>query len=133
MIDLSADGYNNSGSAVLQARNAVIAAGITINGLPIVNDDAPDLDLYFRDCVIGGPGAVLFAASQPEDFATALRRKMIWEISGRAQERVFLATATDCEVGERRAREDYLRQLDDLTHGRSERWRPRQEDWPEPD
>src|SRR3546814_12287309 len=43
----------------------------------------PDLDLYFRDCVIGGPGAFLEVAVDFPDFARAVRRKLILEIAGR--------------------------------------------------
>ena len=135
VIDLSADGYNSSGGAVTGARDRVTGAGITINGLAIPTPEAPDLDGYFRDCVIGGPGAMVFVATTTDSFARALRRKLVYEISGAAPERLYRAAlgGSDCRIGERRARENYLRQLDDLTQGRSERWRPRDEDWPDPE
>ncbi|MEE2760308.1 MAG: DUF1194 domain-containing protein, partial [Pseudomonadota bacterium] len=69
VIDISGDGPNNVGSLVTEARAATIAKGITINGLPIINDrlqpsgrpQIKDLDRYYAACVIGGPGAFLVA------------------------------------------------------------------------
>jgi hypothetical protein len=133
VIDLSADGYNNSGGSVTEARDQVVRAGVTINGLPVLTAEAPDLDLYFRDCVVGGPGAIVHAVSRPADFSAALRRKLVSEIAGASPERIFRAAMTDCRIGERNARREYLRQLDSLTNGNSERWRPNEENWPEPE
>lgn len=88
IIDISGDGANNYGIIVSEARDMAVAAGVTINGLPIVSDPTnslypttPDLDLYFRDCVIGGPGAFYVVANGYEDFARAIRRKLILEIA----------------------------------------------------
>lgn len=136
VIDLSSDGYNNSGAPVLEARARTLAQGITINGLPILTAEAPDLDTYFRACVVGGPGAILYPVHRPEDFATTLRRKMVTEISGLAPARLInanLPAPVDCLHGEKKMREDYLRQLDDITNGRSQRWQPREQDWPTPE
>ena len=90
-IDLSGDGPNNVGRLVTEARDAAVAVGITVNGLPIVNDrpnrfgrPMPDLDLYYRKCVIGGPGAFLVMADNFDSFAVAVRRKLILEIAGLA-------------------------------------------------
>ncbi len=62
VIDVSGDGFNNAGRPVTDARDAAIARGITINGLPVIHKPKnfswppmPYLDLYFRTCVIGGP------------------------------------------------------------------------------
>lgn len=90
VIDISGDGPNNNGPYVLEARDRAVAQGITINGLPIVNDRPsrwglppfPDLDLYFEDCVIGGRGAFIVVAEGFGDFAAAIRRKLILEIAG---------------------------------------------------
>ena len=64
MIDVSGDGVNNMGPSVTLMRDEVLANGITINGLPIMmkrpygyTSDA-NLDIYYQDCVIGGPGIV---------------------------------------------------------------------------
>ena len=64
IIDISGDGPNNTGGLVEPERDLAVANRITINGLPIINDrfnfarvPMPNLDLYYRNCVIGGPGA----------------------------------------------------------------------------
>jgi hypothetical protein len=83
VIDISGDGVNNAGRPVLQARDEVLAKGITINALPIMDDTTPDdLDRYFRACVIGGPAAFVLPAEGFTDFARAMRRKLVLEISG---------------------------------------------------
>jgi hypothetical protein len=90
-IDVSGDGPNNDGVPVTAARDAAVAAGVTVNGLPIVKDgggvqsryNIPNLDLYYENCVIGGPGAFIVAAEGFDDFARAVRKKLIWEIAGR--------------------------------------------------
>lgn len=92
VIDVSGDGPNNRGRLVSRARDKAVATGVTINGLPILDDgggpfsrfNIPDLDLYYRDCVIGGPGAFLVVAVNYKDFARAIRRKLILEIAGPA-------------------------------------------------
>ena len=93
VIDISGDGPNNWGRSVTEARDEAVAAGITINGLPIVNDrpsfgspQAANLDLYYTDCVIGGPSTFIIVAQGFEDFARAVRRKLILEIAGRTPE-----------------------------------------------
>jgi hypothetical protein len=91
VIDVSGDGPNNWGDLVTSARDRAVAEGVTINGLPILDDgggmfssfNIPDLDLYYRDCVIGGPGAFIVIAADFADFARAVRRKLILEIAGR--------------------------------------------------
>ena len=90
VIDISGDGYNNRGRPVQQARDQAVAAGITINGLPIVNDrpnpwgGSPprDLDLYFEERVIGGPGAFIVVAKDYTAFASAILSKLLLEIAG---------------------------------------------------
>lgn len=90
VIDISGDGPNNWGRSVIEARDQAVAAGITINGLPIVNSrpsfgnlpQTANLDLYYTDCVIGGPSAFIIVAQGFEDFARAVRRKLILEIAG---------------------------------------------------
>jgi Protein of unknown function (DUF1194) len=114
VIDISGDGPNNNGILVIAARDLALSKGITINGLPIVNErmerfgpPMPNLDLYFRDCVIGGPGAFYVVAESFASFGLAVRRKLVLEIAGlapppprlfqRAQDRV----APPCDEGER--------------------------------
>ena len=90
VIDISGDGPNNWGRPVNHARDAAVAAGITINGLPVVNDrlirrgasPTPGLDRYYRNCVIGGAGAFMVVARDFHDFAGAVLRKLILEIAG---------------------------------------------------
>ena len=90
-IDLSADGPNNEGDAPDRARDRAAARGITINGLPIINDrpqasgekQISDYQYYFRDCIIGGPNAFLVVANSFEDFSKAIRRKLLHEIADR--------------------------------------------------
>lgn len=92
IVDISGDGANNYGRLVTEARDEAVAQGIIINGLPIVTDNPtsgtypsiPDLDLFFRDCVIGGPGSFHVVAHGFEDFARAVKKKLILEIANRA-------------------------------------------------
>ena len=90
ILDVSGDGSNNYGRLVTDARDDAVAAGITVNGLPIVTDQTnaryptiPNIDLFYRDCVIGGPGAFHVVANGFEDFDRAVRKKLILEIAGR--------------------------------------------------
>jgi len=89
VIDISGDGVNNSGGPVELARARVLAEGIVINGLPIVNDRPTfgrmppvPLDEYYRDQVIGGPGAFMVVAEDFNSFGNAVKRKLIREIAG---------------------------------------------------
>ncbi|MBP2297459.1 DUF1194 domain-containing protein [Azospirillum picis] len=90
VIDVSGDGENNRGRPVEQARDAAVARGITINGLPILNDRpnpwggaaANDLADYYRDHVIGGPGAFLVPARDFAAFADAILSKLLLEVAG---------------------------------------------------
>lgn len=88
VIDVSGDGVNNSGGPVELARDRLVAEGVTINGLPIVNDRPTfgrmppiPLDEYYRDSVIGGPGAFVIVAEDFQSFGNAVKRKLIREIA----------------------------------------------------
>lgn len=81
IIDLSGDGAANWGALPDNSRDAAVAAGITINGLAIVNEQ-PDLGQYYREHVIGGLDAFVVTASDYDDFARAIRVKLIEEIQG---------------------------------------------------
>lgn len=81
VIDVSGDGRSNNGPPPDGARDRAAVAGIVINGLPILHME-PDIDGYYRDHVIGGPGAFVMPARDFEDFATAVRRKLVLEIAG---------------------------------------------------
>src|SRR5262245_18817307 len=81
VIDVSGDGANNRGRPATLARDDAVSAGVTINGLPILPLE-PGLDLYYRDNVIGGPGAFMVPAESYETFAEAVLKKLIVEIAG---------------------------------------------------
>jgi len=89
VIDISGDGPNNNGPPIDWSRDEALARGITINGLPIVNNrpnpwggEAPrDLDTYYRDRVIGGPGAFIVVAQDFGAFAEAILNKLLLEIA----------------------------------------------------
>lgn len=91
VIDVSGDGDNNSGPPAEEARDRAIAEGISVNGLAIVNDRPPfaysgpvPLEEYYRECVVGGPGAFVVEAKDFADFPQAIRRKLVREITGLA-------------------------------------------------
>ncbi len=119
VIDISGDGPNNDGRPVLYARERTLAAGVVINGLPIMVDGGaspwsiPDLDVYYERCVIGGPGAFSIPVYDWEDFPLAVRRKLVLEL---AQATVLpqigaspSAEPYDCIIGEKKRREWELR------------------------
>ena len=112
MIDVSGDGANNVGRPVLEARQGSLEQGITINGLPILVPGAgtiSNLDDYYADCVIGGPGAFSLPARGMEEFALAIRRKLILEVSGTFEIRAQPAAArapVDCLIGEKMRRQN---------------------------
>jgi hypothetical protein len=80
VIDISGDGSNNLGRPVEQARDEAVRLGIRINGLPILLLER-DLDDYFKQSVIGGPGAFSIPIRNYDAFAEAILRKLITEIS----------------------------------------------------
>ena len=90
VIDISGDGSNNIGRSVVRARDEAVAKDVTINGLPILAVE-PFLDQYFRDFVIGGPGAFMEVAKDFESFAGAILKKMIVEIAMNERPRPALA------------------------------------------
>ena len=89
VIDVSSDGRNNAGGPLADARQRALVNGITINGLAIrirrknlIMMPLPELDRYFRECVIGGMGAFSISVTRYDDFVKAVRRKLIREIAG---------------------------------------------------
>ena len=70
----------------------MVEEGITINGLPIMLKrsysfgpfNIPNLDVYYEDCVIGGPGAFMITIDDISRFEIAIRRKLVLEIAGPA-------------------------------------------------
>jgi hypothetical protein len=113
VIDVSGDGANNNGDPVTIARDEVLAHGITINGLPImlkapsvISMDIDDLDVYYEDCVIGGPGAFVVPIKERSKFKEATRTKLLLEIAGRVPEPRVIPTSSaepriSCLSGER--------------------------------
>ena len=106
-IDVSGDGPNNSGPPVGAARDSVLEQGIVINGLPILIRPSPifpAMDRYYAECVIGGPGSFVLPVHKTEEFATAIRRKLILEIAARPQRRIVPIAGSepvDCLIGEK--------------------------------
>jgi len=113
VIDVSGDGTNNAGQLIVPTRDDVLASGITINGLPIMLKrpyvgtlDIDELDVYYEDCVIGGPGAFVVPIREREKFIEATRTKLVPEIAGRQPEgRVIPASSqaprVSCTIGEK--------------------------------
>ena len=113
VIDVSGDGANNQGAPVVPTREEVVAKGITINGLPIMlkrpapgSIDIENLDVYYEDCVIGGPGAFMIPIKEREKFREATRAKLVLEVAGRTPEPRVVPVAADaprisCTIGER--------------------------------
>jgi hypothetical protein len=81
VIDVSGDGRTNQGTSPGPVRAYAMSLGMTVNGLAIVNEE-PQLLQYYRDRVIGGPGAFVLHANDYEDFGRAIRMKLIREIEG---------------------------------------------------
>ncbi len=92
VIDVSGDGGNNRGRSVTSARDEAVADGVSINGLPILSLE-PDLDRYYYDYVIGGPGAFMVPAKDYDAFAEAILKKLISEIAGVAPGRTNVSLA----------------------------------------
>ena len=123
VIDVSGDGPNNDGRPVLEARATALAQGITINGLPVMLRpmgfspwSIPELDAYYKDCVIGGPGSFVLPVRDPVDFNDAIRQKLLLEIAlgptGVVPAAVSPSQAglgpSDCLIGERLRRQMWL-------------------------
>lgn len=113
VIDVSGDGPNNRGGPVAPARDAVVAKGIVINGLPIMLKapgyspySIPNLDAYYQQCVIGGPGSFIVPVQGPDQLVAAVRRKLVLEIAAATPtaipaQMLFEETRTvDCMIGE---------------------------------
>ena len=115
VIDISGDGPNNNGEPVVGPRDAALAKGITINGLPIMvkeptysTMDIDNLDWYYEDCVIGGPGSFVVSIRDREKFKEAIRTKLLLEVAGKTPERIPVAEKgpdkeprVSCLIGEK--------------------------------
>jgi hypothetical protein len=113
VIDISGDGPNNNGAPVTPARDEAVSKGIVINGLPIMvkepsysTMDIDNLDWYYEDCVIGGPGSFVVPIKDRERFKEAIRTKLLLEVAGRMPERPMVPVAekearVSCLIGEK--------------------------------
>ena len=113
VIDISGDGPNNNGAPVVGAREEALAKGITINGLPIMvkepsysTMDIENLDWYYEDCVIGGPGSFVVPIKDRDKFKEAIRTKLLLEVAGRTPERRIVPVVekvprVSCLIGEK--------------------------------
>jgi hypothetical protein len=111
IIDISGDGPNNSGVPVAPVRDEITDRGIVVNGLPIMIKNSQlttvtgfDLDVYYEDCVITGPGAFVVPVLAMEDIADAIRQKMAMEIAQAAPRAIPVAaraSRVDCGIGEK--------------------------------
>lgn len=93
VIDVSGDGANNRGRPAHVARDEAVAAGVVINGLPILELD-PTLDEHYFKNVIGGPNAFMVPAHSFAEFADAILKKLIIEIADMPAGRVRLERHT---------------------------------------
>ncbi len=115
VIDISGDGTNNQGPLVEPTRDAITARGITINGLPLLLKEASgslldieQLDIYYEDCVIGGPGAFVIPIRARHEFADAIKTKLVLEVAGvkpppeiTVRHAAATAPRISCTIGER--------------------------------
>lgn len=113
VIDISGDGPNNDGRPVVEARDEAVAEGLIVNGLPLMTEDSTsrwgidDLDVYYWECVVGGPGAFVIPVLDWEDFPMAVRRKLVLELVGppevlwQAQRSGQTEDGYDCLIGEK--------------------------------
>src|ERR1043165_9029499 len=113
VIDISGDGANNNGGPVVVARDAALEKGVIINGLPIMvkepsysTMDIDNLDFYYEDCVIGGPGSFVISIKDREKFKEAIRTKPLMEVAGRMPEKMPVAEKekeprVSCLIGEK--------------------------------
>jgi hypothetical protein len=113
VIDISGDGPNNNGAPVLGARDLALSKGIVINGLPIMvkepsysTMDIDNLDWYYEDCVIGGPGSFVVSIKDRDKFKEAIRTKLLLEVADRRPEGSTVPVAekeprVSCLIGEK--------------------------------
>jgi Protein of unknown function (DUF1194) len=113
VIDISGDGPNNNGAPVTGARDEALSKGIVINGLPIMvkepsysTMDIDNLDYYYEDCVIGGPGSFVVTIKDREKFKEAIRTKLLLEVAGKKPDRPIVPVAdkeprVSCMIGEK--------------------------------
>ncbi|MEO0546774.1 MAG: DUF1194 domain-containing protein [Pseudomonadota bacterium] len=115
VIDISGDGPNNQGFPVLQARQKALDEGFVINGLPLMTREGlgarfaiDNLDDYYRDCVIGGPGSFVIPVLEWTQFPEAVRQKLVLELAGTTPDESTVPVLktksrppADCMIGEK--------------------------------
>jgi len=125
VIDVSGDGPNNIGRPVDAARDDLVAKGFVINGLPLMTRegagqrfDLEDLDVYYTDCVIGGPLSFAIPVRSWDEFPSAVRKKLVLELAGTIPAEVSVTPTSmsgdtpggyDCLTGEKIWRQFYMR------------------------
>jgi TonB family protein len=114
VLDISSDGPNNDGGLVRSARDAALAKKITINGVTIMfpaqsrpQEDIEQLDDYFADCVVGGPGSFVLSVTNSADLKKAIRTALVSEVAGKVPEQAQTPSAArekrvSCQKGEER-------------------------------
>jgi Protein of unknown function (DUF1194) len=112
VIDISGDGPNNNGEPIVPARDEALSKGIVINGLPIMvkepsysTMDIDNLDWYYEDCVIGGPGSFVVPIKDREKFKEAIRTKLLQEVADKTPAPRVVPVAekeprVSCTIGE---------------------------------
>jgi hypothetical protein len=113
VLDISGDGPNNNGAPIIPARDEALSKGIVINGLPIMvkepsysTMDIDNLDWYYEDCVIGGPGSFVVPIKDREKFKEAIRTKLLQEVADRTPAPRVVPVAekeprVSCTIGEK--------------------------------
>src|SRR5689334_16852702 len=115
VIDISGDGPNNNGPPVVPTRDAALERGIVINGWPIMvkepsysTMDIDNLDYYYEDCVVGGPGSFVISIKDRDKFKEAIRTKLLMEVAGKQPEHWVVPAAAqgreprvNCLIGEK--------------------------------
>jgi hypothetical protein len=113
VIDISGDGPNNNGPPITPVRDEALGKAIVINGLPIMvkepsqtSTDIENLDWYYEDCVIGGPGSFVVVIQDRDKFKEAIRTKLLLEVAGRSPEQWVVPVVQSqprisCEIGEK--------------------------------
>jgi hypothetical protein len=112
VINISGDGPNNSGQPVPTARDAVLAAGVVVDGMAIMLQEPPlphteidHLDHYYEDCVTGGPGSFVVAVNDAGHLKDAIRSMIVSEVGGVTPEQAGISRAgqeprLSCSIGE---------------------------------
>jgi len=115
IIDISGDGPNNQGNAVVPTRDNILKKGIVINGLPLMTREGignflsiNDLDQYYTNCVTGGPASFVLPVLGWDQFARAVRQKLVLELAQQQTLHIIKAQFSsntdpdyDCLIGER--------------------------------